>query len=425
MFFEGIKNVFEPKLRFQKAIKNKNNLQRQHTDRSMNIQVQQPGAITKKEINLIPPTGKNKGIRIIRKTPSSNTQMNFDSSSGSEDEPPPSRLRDPFKPSKKETRHGNFNEQGMEDFVNPSKRITGEPVDNSFQGGNVQMPDDVSSASESSGDYSESVSSDNVSSIASEMEFDNSKLLRKQKKYELLSKLQQLQRRGVVLTKNYTIKSRFSDLQFEHDRVSEAMSKEAGLKFARKVLMAAVTGIEFANKKFDPVQAKLDGWSESVMENVEDYDNALIRLVDKYGKSVEVAPEIELFTALIGSGFMFHLSKTILQNPVGILNSLGEQNPDMLASVMKNVMSSIRPGQEGGRSVQAGKQSKDSKELTPPSMNINDIIQNMTGGGNNEDSSDDSDGSSYTDGSDSEDDIKLVSVPESKTTRRKVNQKRN
>ena len=189
--------------------------------------------------------------------------------------------------------------------------------------------------------------------------------------------------------------------------------------------MAAVTGIEFANKKFDPVQAKLEGWSESVMENVEDYDNALIRLVDKYGKSVEVAPEIELLTALIGSGFMFHLSKTILQNPVGILNSLGEQNPDMLASVMKNVMSSIRPGQEGGRSVQAGKQSKDSKELTPPSMNINDLIQNMTGGGNNEDSSDDSDGSSYTDGSDSEDDIKLVSVPESKTTRRKVNQKRN
>jgi len=426
MIFDGIKTAFNGVgLRPRKVIKNNDNLQRPSDN--MNIQVQQPGAQAKKEIKLIPPISKNKSIKIIRKNPVKSSHMNIESSSDSDNEG--QNIQDPFRQRNERGdsgSRGRFQDVGMEDFINPNKRIIGEPDNDGYNQGGVQMPEEDSSASGSSdGDaYTESGSSDNASSIASEMEFDNSKLLRKQKKYEILSKLQQLQRRGVVLTKNYSIKSRLSDLQFEYERVNDSMNKEAGLKFARKVLMAAVTGMEFANKKFDPIQAKLEGWSESVMENIEDYDNALVRLVDKYGKSVEVAPEIELLTALIGSGFMFHLSKTILQNPVGILSSLGEQNPDMLASVMKNVMSSIRPGQENGPP--KNDQEKNSpQEMTPPSMNINDLISNMTRGNNNESSGESEDGSSYTDGSDSEDDIRLVSVPESKTARKKITRKRN
>ena len=33
-----------------------------------------------------------------------------------------------------------------------------------------------------------------------------------------------------------------------------------------------LTGVEFMNNKFDPFSIKLDGWSESVNEEVMDYD---------------------------------------------------------------------------------------------------------------------------------------------------------
>ena len=46
------------------------------------------------------------------------------------------------------------------------------------------------------------------------------------------------------------------------------------VKFQRKILMAAVTGIEFLNNKFDPFSVKLDGWSESV-NAIFDYDYIL------------------------------------------------------------------------------------------------------------------------------------------------------
>jgi len=420
MFFEGIKHALDQsKLRPQRVIKNNHDLQRLSNKTDMNIQVQQPGARDKKEIKLIPPAGQNKGIRIIRKQPSSSAHMNIASSDSEADSEVGQRVEDPFKQptlKKKRRDRDNFQGDGISEFINQNKRISGEPP-NEYPGANAQVEDDSSSASGSTiGEgYSGSESSSNVSSIASEMEFSNDKLLRKQKKYELLSKLQGLQRRGVVLSRNYSIKSKLHDLQFEFDRVSESMNKEAGLKFARKVLMATITGIEFANKKFDPVQAKLEGWSESVMENIEDYDNALVRLVDKYGKSVEVAPEIELLTALIGSAFMFHLSKTILQNPVGILSSLGEQNPDMLASVMKNVMSNIRPGEEHGPKGSTPKGPP--QDMTAPSLNINDLMSKMGAGGGDDSSSEDDDGSSYTDASDSDEDIRLVTVPEEKTKR--------
>jgi hypothetical protein len=79
--------------------------------------------------------------------------------------------------------------------------------------------------------------------------------------------------------------------------------------------MACVTGLEFLNKKFDPFNIRLDGWSENVMENVDDYDNIFERLAEKYSSKAEVAPEIELLLTLGGSAFMFHLTNTMFSSP--------------------------------------------------------------------------------------------------------------
>ena len=281
-------------------------------------------------------------------------------------------------------------------FTNQNKKIIGEPDDYS------ESDDNESGSSSGSEDMSDA-------SSESEVNVNQEKLLKKQQKYEILSKLQQLERRGITLSKNYNMKSKLHDLQFELKRVTDVLDKESGLKFGRKVLMAFVTGVEYANKRFDPVQAKLEGWSESVMENVEDYDRAIIRLVEKYSGSVEVAPEIELVMALVGSGFMFHLSKSILQNPVGILSSLGQQNPDMLENVMKNVMKSVRPPQQQGEN--------NGKGMTPPSFNVSDLL----GGLQQKQPDDESEtgSSEYTDDETDDDDIKLVQVPEDKLKKRR------
>ena len=51
------------------------------------------------------------------------------------------------------------------------------------------------------------------------------------------------------------------------------------LNFNEKMLMAGVTGLEFLNNKFDPFSIKLDGWSESVNDNIFDYDETYLKIV--------------------------------------------------------------------------------------------------------------------------------------------------
>ena len=83
-----------------------------------------------------------------------------------------------------------------------------------------------------------------------------------QKKQEYLIKLLALEKKGVNLTKSYSLKSSLEELEFEYNTQQKAMEMEASVHFQQKILMAAITGVEFLNKKFDPIGAKLDGWSE-------------------------------------------------------------------------------------------------------------------------------------------------------------------
>ena len=67
------------------------------------------------------------------------------------------------------------------------------------------------------------------------------------------------------------------------------------------MLMAAVSGLEFLNSKFDPFDLKLDGWAEAVNENLEEYDDVFGELHDKYSSKAKMAPEIKLLFMLGGS----------------------------------------------------------------------------------------------------------------------------
>jgi hypothetical protein len=122
-------------------------------------------------------------------------------------------------------------------------------------------------------------------------------------------------------------------MMFEYTKIKKFIESQAGIKFARRCLMACVTGIEFLNKKFDPFNIKLEGWSENVMESVDDYDNIFEKLHEKYSSKAEVSPEIELLLMLGGSAFMFHLTNSLLKGPM-MSNIVAQNNPNFMASMM-------------------------------------------------------------------------------------------
>ena len=74
----------------------------------------------------------------------------------------------------------------------------------------------------------------------------------------------------------------------EYLKLKKQREVDNSIKFQRKVMMAAITGLEFLNNKFDPAGIHLDGWSESVNENIYDYDEVFEELYEKYGGTAEI-----------------------------------------------------------------------------------------------------------------------------------------
>ena len=169
----------------------------------------------------------------------------------------------------------------------------------------------------------------------------------KNEKIDLIYKFKKLENQGIRTTMNYNMNSQLEDMRNEYFKLKKQREIENSVKFQRKVMMAAITGLEFMNNKFDPFDVKLDGWSESINENIIDYDEVFEELAEKYGGKSEVAPEIKLLMMLGGSAFMFHLTNTLFKSSIPGMDDIMKQNPDLMKQFAKAAVGSI--GQETQR----------------------------------------------------------------------------
>jgi len=151
----------------------------------------------------------------------------------------------------------------------------------------------------------------------------------KKEKVELINKLQRLEAKGFPVTRHFTMDNSLEEIKQEYLRLVDARNLEASLRFQRQMTMGLVTGLEWMNNKFDPFDLKLEGWSESVHENVEDFDEIFEELYDKYKDRGKVAPEVRFVMALAGSGFMCHMSNSFFRQKMPSMDDILKKNPEL------------------------------------------------------------------------------------------------
>ena len=150
------------------------------------------------------------------------------------------------------------------------------------------------------------------------------------KKVQFLNKLQRLENKGFPISKRFTQDNSLEEIESEYNRLVDARNMESSIKFQRQMMMGFVTGAEYLNNKFNPLDIELDGWSESVHENVEDFDEIFEDLYDKYKERGKMAPEMRLVMALAGSGFMFHVSNSFFRQKMPSMENVMKANPDLM-----------------------------------------------------------------------------------------------
>lgn len=151
-------------------------------------------------------------------------------------------------------------------------------------------------------------------------------------KTDLLCKIGRFESRGMAV-KNLDMRASIEDIRVEHKRLKREIEVQSSLRFSRQALMTIVTGIEYANNRWDPFHVHLDGWSENTYQNIEDYDNVFEKLHDKYASYIQVAPELELLMTVAGSAFMFHVTHSWFKTPNAQANVAA--NPEVMKSIFK------------------------------------------------------------------------------------------
>ena len=193
-----------------------------------------------------------------------------------------------------------------------------------------------------------------------------------EEKSDLINKLARLEKKGFAVNKRLNAYSSIDELRSEVKRITYSIDVEQSVRFSRRMLVACVTGLEFLNKRYNPFEIQLEGWSESVMENVDDYDGVFEELYVKYRSKVSVAPEVKLIMMLGGSAMMFHLTNSMFKSVMPNMNDVMKQNPDLVKNMMAAVQNTTRA--PGGPATEAPVGGSGQYEMQGPGLDISSLM---------------------------------------------------
>jgi len=254
----------------------------------------------------------------------------------------------------------------FKDFANPSKRM---PEEESVESSSIDLPDygddDAgSSVLDVGGGGGRGGYVDEEEIVRPSLGFASIE----DEKQDIILKLHRLKQKGFPVTKNFSMSSDIFEMRTEISKIKYNIELDASIKFSRKMLMGTVSGIEFMNRKWNPFELALDGWSENVMESLDDYDPIFEKLYDKYKGKVSMPPEMELMLAVSGSAFMFHLSHSMLRSLGPSIAEKIKNNPEILKSAVRDAAAEERVKQQQHQQQSAEQQQRPMKGpvLEPP-----------------------------------------------------------
>ena len=171
-------------------------------------------------------------------------------------------------------------------------------------------------------------------------------------KREIIYQLDRMESKGFKIPFKFNMNSDIEEMRTEYNRIIREKELDGSIRFQQKMLMAFISGTEYINGRYDPFSIKLDGWSEQVNENINDYDDIFEELHYKYkATGKKMAPELRLFISLSGSAFMFHLtSRMFKEQPLPDVENVLRSNPELMkqfqnAAAKQYVMGNSAPQQ--------------------------------------------------------------------------------
>lgn len=194
------------------------------------------------------------------------------------------------------------------------------------------------------------------------------------KKKNLLYTLKRFQKKGFTLSRNYNLNSDLFEMKAEVDSIKREANLDATVATMKKGLTISTYLLEMLNNQFDPINAKLDGWSNQVKDDVDhgDYDEVFEELYDKYSNRFQMPPEMRLASMLGTSALQYHVAQVVVNRTLNNnkTDQILQQNPQIKKDIM-NAVNESNVGKEIKMNV-----GKEQQKMNNPSE-IDDILKEL------------------------------------------------
>jgi hypothetical protein len=165
-------------------------------------------------------------------------------------------------------------------------------------------------------------------------------------KFEILRKLEAYEDAGIKLSRHYSIDSPLEEMRGELEYLNSERERKSSVALQAKILSTLITGVEFLNQKFDPFDVNLDGWAESINDNIHDFDDVFSELHEKYKTKAKMAPEMKLLLQLVTSGITVTVANRF-KSAIPGMDEIMRQNPDLMNHFTQAAVKSMESSKPG------------------------------------------------------------------------------
>jgi hypothetical protein len=165
---------------------------------------------------------------------------------------------------------------------------------------------------------------------------------KRRKKRAMIKNLEQWHEKGLVKNiSHFTMDSNYDEVEDEYESALDDKRKRDSVKIQQNWLITMVNTIEYGNAMFDPFGVSLDGWGESISEDIDSYGEIFEQLHDKY-KGGKMSPELSLLLRIGFSASVVHFSNKALSTATPGFNDVIKQSPELMRMFTNATVDSMK-----------------------------------------------------------------------------------
>lgn len=170
---------------------------------------------------------------------------------------------------------------------------------------------------------------------------------KRRKKRMMIKKLEEWYEKGLIKNaSHFNADSIYEDVEDEYETALEDKRKKDSIKLQGWWFMTFINSVEYANAAFNPFDLNLDGWGETISEDIDSYEEIFSELHEKY-KGGKIAPELSLLLRIGFSAAIVNFTNKALSTATPGFNDVIKQSPElmkMFTNATVNSMSQQSPG---------------------------------------------------------------------------------